>query len=88
MGGSEVSLHERGRRDGCRAESSPVRFFVDLGDPVIGLVEIARVKEPGQSVDPRDYPQVGQEIAAVVLGAVDLQRQVRLSIRPSDFASS
>jgi ribosomal protein S1 len=63
-------------------------FFVDLGSPVTGLVEIPRVKEPGQPVDPRDYPPVGQEITAVVLGAVDLQRQVHLSTRPSDLAGS
>ncbi len=66
----------------------PFGFFVDLGAPVTGLVEIPRVKEPGQSVDPRDYPPVGQEITAVVLGAADLQRQVHLSIRPSDLAGS
>jgi hypothetical protein len=35
----------------------PFGFFVDLGAPVTGLVEIPRVKEPGQSVDPRDYPR-------------------------------
>jgi ribosomal protein S1 len=61
-------------------------FFVDLGYPVTGLVEIPRVKDPGQPVDPRDYPPVGQKITAVVLGCVDLQRQVHLSIRPSDLA--
>jgi ribosomal protein S1 len=66
----------------------PFGFFADLGSPVIGLVEIPRVKEPGQPVDPGDYPPVGQEITAVVLGAVDLQRQVHLSIRPSDLAGS
>jgi ribosomal protein S1 len=66
----------------------PFGFFVDLGDLVIGLVEIPRVKESWQPVDPRDYPPVGQEITAVVIGAVDLQRQVHLSIRPSDLAVS
>ena len=65
----------------------PFGFFVDLGEGFIGLVEIPRVKEPGQAVDPRDYPPVSQEITAVVLGAVDLQRQVHLSIRPSDLAA-
>ena len=63
-------------------------FLVDLGSPVTGLVEIPRVKEPWQPVDPRDYPPAGQEITAVVLGTADLQRQVHLSIRPSDLAGS
>jgi ribosomal protein S1 len=66
----------------------PFGFFVDLGGLVTGLVEIVRVKESWQPADPRDYPSVGQEITAVVLGAIDLQRQVHLSIRPSDLASS
>jgi ribosomal protein S1 len=66
----------------------PFGFFVDLDDPVIGLVEIVRVKESWQPVDPQDYPLVGQEITAVVLGAVDLQRQIHLSTRPSDLGSS
>jgi ribosomal protein S1 len=66
----------------------PFGFFVDLGEPIIGLVEIPRVKEAWQPVDPRDYPPVGQEVTAVVLSAVDLQRQVHLSVRPSDLAAS
>jgi ribosomal protein S1 len=66
----------------------PFGFFVDLGYPVIGLVEIPRVKEPWQPVDPQDYPPVGQKITAVVLTAVDLQRQVHLSIRPSDVGNT
>jgi ribosomal protein S1 len=66
----------------------PFGFFVDLGDQVTGLVEVVRVKDPGQSVDPQDYPPVGQEITAVVISAVDLQRQVHLSIRPSDLELS
>ena len=32
-------------------------FFVDLGSQVTGLVEIPRVKEPWQPVDPQDYPR-------------------------------
>jgi ribosomal protein S1 len=66
----------------------PFGFFVDLGDPVTGLVEIPRVKEPGQPAGPEDYPPVGQEITAVVLCTVDQQRQVHLSIRPSDLAAN
>jgi ribosomal protein S1 len=66
----------------------PFGFFADMGDTVIGLVEIPHVKEPGQPVDTRDYPPVGQEITAIVLGAVDLKRQVHLSIRPSDLKAA
>ncbi len=44
-------------------------FFVDLGYPVVGLIEIPRVREPGQPVGLQDYPAVGREVTAVVLGA-------------------
>ena len=63
-------------------------FIVDLGRAVTGLVEIPRAKKPCQPADPRDYPPAGQEITAVVLGTTDQQRQVHLSIRPSDLAAS
>lgn len=65
----------------------PFGFFVDLGGSALGLVEITQVKDPDQAVSPADYPAVGMEITAVVLAAVDIQRQVHLSIRPSDLAS-
>jgi ribosomal protein S1 len=66
----------------------PFGFFVDLGGTILGLVEIPRVSDPGQAVSPDDYPAVGREVTAVVLGAVDLQRQVHLSIRPSDLRTA
>jgi ribosomal protein S1 len=66
----------------------PFGFFVDLGGTILGLVEIPRVKDPGQAVSPEDYPAAGQELTAVVLEAVDLQRQVHLSIRPSDLKAA
>ena len=63
-------------------------FFVGLGDTILGLVEIRHVKDPGQAVSSEDYPAVGEEVTAVVLGAVDLQRQVHLSIRPTDLKAA
>lgn len=60
-------------------------FFAGLGEPVIGLAGIPRVREPGQRVGRRDYPAVGSQVTAVVPGASDPRRQVRLSVRPSDL---
>lgn len=88
----EWAVAKEASRAGCHggrgAESSPVGFFVYLGSPAIGLVEISRVKEPGQPVGLQDYPPVGQEITAVVLGAADLQRKAHLNTRPSELAGS
>ena len=88
MGSRKGTLHKRAVAAGVVLSHHPFGFFVDLGSPVTGLVEIPRVKEPWQPVDPRDDPPAGQEITAIVLGTVDLHRQVHLSIRPSDLAGS
>jgi hypothetical protein len=66
----------------------PFGFFVDLGNLALGLAGISHVKGSGQAVTPEDYPAAGREITAVVLIAVDLQRQVHLSTRPSDLKTA
>jgi ribosomal protein S1 len=66
----------------------PFGFFVDLGDPATGLVEIPMVTDPGVSVSPSDYPAVGSQVRAVVLVGNDLQRQVHLTMRPTDLAAA
>jgi ribosomal protein S1 len=63
-------------------------FFLDLGDPAIGPVEIPRVRDPGDAVSPADYPAVGSTVSAVALGGNDLQRQVHLTIRPMDLEAA
>ena len=60
MGGSEVTFHQWGIAAGAVLNHHPFGFFADRGDAVIGLVEIIRVKEPGQPVDARDCPPVGR----------------------------
>jgi small subunit ribosomal protein S1 len=64
----------------------PFGFFIDLADPVTGLVEIGWLKDPGQFADPADYPPTGQQVTAIVIDVVDRRGQVRLSMRPSDLS--
>ncbi len=63
-------------------------FFVDLGETVNGLVEAPYIKDrrPGEDGYSDDFPAVGTDIAAVVLGIAEHNRQIRLSMRPSDLA--
>jgi hypothetical protein len=66
-------------------------FFLDIGwgTRCLGLVEIPYVREPGQRVDPSDYPAIGSVVdRAVVLSHTPHNHQVRLSIRPSDLAKA
>ena len=58
-------------------------FFTDLDLPVLGLVEAPFVRDEGPT---EDFPPVGTAVAAVVLVHNPHNKQVRLSIRPSDLA--
>jgi len=50
------------------------------------LVEIPMLLDDAhQPVSPDDYPPVASQVRAVVLDATDHNRQIRLSMRPSDF---
>lgn len=61
-------------------------FFVDLGERVIGLIEITMLlDDPERPLSQDDYPPVGSQVRAVVLGATDHNRQIRSSMRPSDL---
>jgi ribosomal protein S1 len=64
---------------------APFGAFVDLGaDDVYGLISITDLKDEGGPVQPEDWPPVGSEVDAVVLGVTGPDwRDVRLSIRPS-----
>ena len=78
-------------RPGCVVDRTVIShhrfgFFVDLGEPIIGLVEIPMLLDDAhQPVSPDDYPPVASQVRAVVLDATDHNRQIRLSMRPSDF---
>ncbi|MET9310852.1 S1 RNA-binding domain-containing protein [Kribbella sp. NPDC003505] len=69
-------------RAGCIVDGTVIShhrfgFFIDLGEQIIGLVEIP--------MSPDDYPPVASQVRAVVLDATDHNRQIRLSMRPSDL---
>lgn len=61
-------------------------FFIDLGEPVIGLIELPMLLDhPDRPLSQGDYPPLGSQVRAVVLGATHHNRQIRLSMRPSDL---
>ena len=66
------------------AAHHPFGILVDLDDPVaLGLVQITDFLDAGR-MTPEQYPVVGSEVTAVVLGHTDPGRkQVWLSLRPS-----
>jgi ribosomal protein S1 len=61
---------------------APYGVFVDLGIPFEGLIQITDFKDQG-IMSPQEYPPVGQEIEAVVLGFKEFGHQIWLGMRPS-----
>lgn len=63
-------------------------FFVDVPDTKHeGLVEIMHIKDE-IGVSPTEFPAIGSEIEAIVLGFREHNHQIVLSIKPSDFAKA
>ena len=54
--------------------------FVDLGASGHGLISITDLKD-GPPVEPEDWPHIGAEVEAVVVGVNG--HDIRLSLRPS-----
>lgn len=66
---------------------APYGIFVDLNLPFEGIIQINDFKDEGIML-PQEYPQVGQEINAVVLGFKEIGKQIWLGVRPSQLNAS
>jgi len=81
--------HRRGTHvNGTVLSHHAFGFFVNLGETVNGLVEAPRIMDlrPGEDGYSDDFPAVGTDIEAVALGIAEHNRQIWLSMRPSDLA--
>jgi ribosomal protein S1 len=64
----------------------PFGLFVEIrGIPFTGLVEIVDFKDEGR-MTADEYPPIGSDIEAVVLGFRDSNKQISLGMRPSQRA--
>lgn len=60
-------------------------FFVAVpGTKHEGLIEILQIRDE-QRVTPADFPTIGAEVEAVVIGFRERNRQIMLSMKPGDF---
>jgi len=67
----------------------PFGVFVQIDDIAFkGLVAIPDFKESGQRMTPEEYPPIGSEVEAVVLGFRDSNNQIGLGMRPSQMAKA
>lgn len=63
----------------------PFGIFVDIPNvPFQGLVQITEFKDEGR-MTPAEYPEVGREVEAVVLGFKESGQQIWLGMRPGQL---
>ena len=63
-------------------------MFTTISDvPLDGLIEINQFNDVGR-MTPANYPAIGSEIEAVVLGFADTNKQIHLGVKPSQLSSS
>jgi ribosomal protein S1 len=64
----------------------PFGVFVDIpGIPFKGLIQVVDFRDEG-AMTADEYPPVGSDIEAVVLGFRDSNKQIWLGMRPSQLA--
>jgi len=60
--------------------------FVSLpGTDFLGVIVITSLSDSQRALSQDDFPQVGSDVRAVVVGHRDLNHQIALSLRESDF---
>ena len=76
-----------GVRVRCRVkEHHPFGIFTTLVDcPFDGLIQITDFKDVGR-MTPTEYPPLGSEVEAVVLGFKERGRQIWLGVKPSQLS--
>jgi S1 RNA binding domain len=68
-------------------EHRPFGVFTTIaGAPFDGLIEIIYFKDVGK-MSPSEYPPVGSDVEAVVLGFDESCKQIRLGVKPSQLYS-
>ncbi len=65
----------------------PYGIFVDVNLPVEGIIQITDFKDEG-IMSSQEYPPIGKEIEAVVLGFKESGKQIWLGVRPSQLAAA
>ena len=71
----------------CRVkEHRPFGVFTAIRDvPFDGLIQITEFRDAGP-MSPREYPPIGSEVEAVVLGFKEHGRQIWLGVKPSQLS--
>jgi ribosomal protein S1 len=72
----------------CRVkEHRAFGVFVTIGLlPFDGLIPIIQFKDSGR-MTPADYPPIGSEVEAVVIGFQDSNREIYLGVKPSQLSA-
>lgn len=70
---------------GTVLKHKPYGVLIDLNCRYNGIIQITDFKDKG-TVVPEDYPDIGEEVQAVVLGFKDFGNQIWLGVKPSQIS--
>ncbi len=70
---------------GTILKHEPYGVFVDLGYGYDGIIQITDFKDEGVML-PEEYPEIGKEIKAAILGFKDHGNQIWLGVKPSQIS--
>ena len=71
---------------GTITKHEPYGVFVSIGYEYDGLIQVTDFKDDG-IMTPEEYPIIGDQILAKILGFKDQGRQVWLGVKPSQLKS-
>lgn len=71
---------------GTITRHKPYGVFVDIGYEYDGLIQITDFKDEGV-MTPEEYPAIGEQVQAKILGFKDHGCQVWLGVKPSHLHS-
>jgi len=78
----KATLEVGSRITGTVTRHEQYGVFLDIGYEYDGLIQITDFKDEG-TMTPGEFPAIGDEVEAVVLGFKELGHQVWLSVRQS-----
>lgn len=61
--------------------------FVDLGYEYDGIIQITDFKDEGVMLT-EEYPEIGKEVKAVILGFKDYGQQIWLGVKPTQISEN
>ncbi len=67
-------------------QHSAFGYFIDLGLPYLGLVQITDIRDTSDSIKVDEYPKIGETVKGVILGFKENNQQIWVGTKKSQLA--